>query len=130
MSEKKLPKRYAPRGLSDKALRLWKGVTTDFTLREDEYETLEHACREIDLIDALQARLDSDGVMTTGSMGQPVAHPLLAEIRQHRTALRGLMSALKIPDSPADSGAADAGKVSSMARKAAQTRWGQSYGSA
>ena len=78
MGEKKHPKRYAPRGLSEKALRVWRNITDGFTLREDEYELLESACREIDLIDSIQKAIDRDGLMLTGSMGQPVAHPLLA----------------------------------------------------
>ena len=130
MGEKKLPKRYAPRGLSEKALRVWRGVTDGFTLREDEYELLESACREIDLIDSIQKAIDRDGLMLTGSMGQPVAHPLLAELRQHRNVLRGMFAALKIPDGAVGDAAAEAGKVSSAARAAAQSRWSQSYGSA
>lgn len=126
MSEKK---RYAPRGLSDKALRTWRGVTDGFVLREDEYEMLESACREIDLIDNIQKAIDKDGLMLTGSMGQPVAHPLLAELRQHRNVLRSMFAALKIPDSGVES-ASDTGVVSAAARAAAQSRWSQSYGSA
>ena len=126
MSEKKATKRVAPRGLSDKAARLWHGVTDGFTLRDDEYELLEAACREIDLIARMQREIDQDGVMTTGSMGQPVAHPLLGEVRQHRVVLKGLLAALKIPED--EVAGHDSGMISAQARKAAMTRWGQAHG--
>lgn len=122
-------KRYAPRGLSEKALKLWHSVVDDYTLRGDEYEMLESACREVDLIATMQKRLDSDGLVTTGSMGQMVAHPLLVEVRQHRNVLRSMLAALKIPDTESAAVGTEAGNVSAMAREAARSRWSQSYGS-
>ena len=121
-------KRETPRGLSEKARRLWRETVEGFTLRADEYTLLEAACRELDLIEQMQSAITRQGLMITGSMGQPVAHPFISEIRQHRAQLTSILRALKIPD--ADAPDIQAGAVSSQARAAAQSRWSQSYGSA
>ena len=123
-------KRQAPPRLSDKARKLWQKTVTDFVLREDEFVLLEQACREVDLIDEMRRTLDREGLMLSGSMGQPVAHPLLAEVRQHRQQLASLLRALKIPDGDVGSGQVVDGSVSSQARAAAQTRWSQAHGAA
>jgi hypothetical protein len=52
-------------------------------------------------------------------MGQPVAAPLVTEIRQHRATLARLLGTLKLPDESSTQEAR-----SSAARKAAQARWG------
>lgn len=121
-------KREIPRGLSEKARRLWRETVEGFTLRADEYTLLEAACRELDLIEQMQSAITRQGLMITGSMGQSVAHPFISEIRQHRAQLTSILRALKIPD--ADAPDIQAGAVSSQARAAAQSRWSQSYGSA
>jgi hypothetical protein len=112
-----------PTGLGDKAMAVWKATTADFDLRADELQVLEDCCREVDLIDRLEAALAGADLIVEGSMGQPVASPLVTEIRQHRATLARLFASLKLP--------ADAGSESerqhersSAARKAAQARWG------
>ena len=121
-------KREVPRGLGEKSRRLWRETVDGFTLRADEYTLLEQACREVDLIEAMQKSLSEHGLIVTGSMGQPVANPFISEIRQHRAQLTSILRALKIPDGETPD--VQAGAVSSQARAAAQSRWSQSYGSA
>lgn len=101
---------------------MWKGITDKYSLRVDELYVLESACREIDLIDEMVERQKREDLIGVGSMGQPVAAPLIAELRQHRTTFANFMKQLKLPDE--DGRAAE--QVSEMARKAANARWGRS----
>lgn len=125
-----MSKKYpAPAGLSKKANARWNDVVRRWDLRPDELRVLEDACREMDIIDSLQKVLAKDGPLTTGSMGQVVAHPALGEIRQHRSVLAGLLRSLKLPDDAAGAGV-EAEARSSAARKAAQSRWAVHHGAA
>ena len=110
-----------PPNLGVEGRRFWREVLSQYLLRPDEVAVLEHACRTLSLIAQLQTELDASGLMVKGSMGQDVANPLLAEIRQQRNLLRALMKQLAIPDE--DGG--DPGALRSInARKAARARWG------
>ena len=88
----------APANLGDKALTLWKGTTERYDLRPDELRVLEDACRQVDLVDRLEAALVDGELIVRGSQGQPVANPLVQEIRQHRATLQRLLGSLKLPD--------------------------------
>jgi len=113
--------RTAPKGLGPSARKLWRDVTSKWDLRPDELRVLEDACREADLIDRLQVELDGEACELTvsGSMGQPVANPLIQEIRQHRGVFARLMGALKLNDD----GSGEEKSRSTSARAAAQARW-------
>lgn len=100
-STSKRPKR-APAKLGPRARRLWRDVTGTYQLRPDELALLEDACREVDIVDWLDVELRDAPLYSTGSAGQPVANPLLAEIRQHRNTLTSLLRSLKLPDDPSD----------------------------
>jgi len=115
-----MSKPTTPQGLGRKARRLWRGITTVYELRPDEARVLEDACREIDLIERLEEELakPETDLIVHGSMGQPVANPLVQEIRQHRATLRQLLASLKLPDD--EGGQVDA---STQAREAAARRW-------
>ena len=121
-------RREVPRGLGEKSRRLWRETVDGFTLRADEYTLLEQACRELDLIEAMQKSLAENGLIVQGSMGQPVANPFVSEIRQHRAQLTSILRALKIPDGDVGASGNQDGEVSSKARAAAQSRWSQAYG--
>lgn len=88
----------APAGLGATGRRRWRSVTAEFELRGDECRLLEHACRTVDELATLQAALANAEPMSVGSMGQPRAHPLYAEIRAHRDMLRRLLAAIDVPD--------------------------------
>lgn len=111
----------APEGLGPKALEVWTGIAGDYDLRTDERRVLEDACREIDLIERLEEALRTSDLIVTGSMGQPVASPLVQELRQHRGVLARLLGWLKLPDEEAPA----AGNTSAAARQAAMARWGR-----
>lgn len=113
-------KKAIPAGLGERAAALWEGVTSKYELRVDELYVLESCCREVDLIDSMVERQKSEDLIGKGSMGQPVAAPLVSELRQHRSTLAALMKQLKLPDE--DGRAAQ--NTSDAARKAANARWG------
>lgn len=108
-----------PTGLKAKAKALWKDTTESFDLRTDELRILEDACREVDLIERLETELKGSPLMVEGSMGQLVASPLVQELRQHRTTLKSLLAALKLPEDDAGS----KGTRATSARAAAEARW-------
>lgn len=98
MTKKKTPR--APKGLDTRGKRLWTEIHAVFDLSQDPHRAvlLEDACRTADLIDRLQAEVDSQDLRVRGSQGQPVAAPELAEIRQHRGTLATLLGKLALPD--------------------------------
>jgi hypothetical protein len=108
-----------PNGLGKTGRRMWKGLTGDYELRVDELVILESLCREADTIDRLESELASSELEVNGSQGQPVASPLLVEIRQHRATMVRLRDALRLPD---ESGSASS-KRSAAARDLANARW-------
>lgn len=117
----KLPARRRPAKLKTAGRRLWDDVTSSYSLRPDEVAVLEQACRELDLVGQLERELDGADLLVPGSRGQQIAHPLLGEVRQHRTTLRQLLRQLKLPDG--DGGGGDGGQRSTQAREAAYARW-------
>lgn len=132
-----MSKKYpAPAGLSKAANARWNDVVRRWDLRPDELSVLERACRTMDTITALEAVVEAEGLMTTGSMGQTVAHPALQEARQQSALLKSLWKSLKLPDEDSDSLAgispsslnATAGQRSAAARKAVQSRWASHHG--
>lgn len=120
----------APAGLSNRANKRWNDVVTRWDLRPDELRVLEDACREMDLVDALEELVGSEGLTATGSMGQVVIHPAVQEVRQHRSILASLLRSLKLPDEVAESAKETAGDRSSAARAAAMSRWTVHHGAA
>lgn len=117
--------RRPPRDLGVEGRKLWAAVTAELAEDElvpsaSEYRYLLDSCREADVIAGIQAAFEGQPHVVKGSQGQPVAHPLLAELRQHRATLAQLLARLKY-EPP------DAGKQhrwdSTDARAAAQARW-------
>lgn len=111
--------KVAPQGLGDAGQSLWADITSAYDLRPDELRILESACFEMDLIARMQVESVTGDLIVRGSQGQPVANPLVQELRQHRSTLRGLLGQLKLPDE--DGRAASA--RSEQARNAVNARW-------
>ena len=110
-----------PANLAASGGKMWDLVTGSYDLRPDEARVLEDACREADLIDQLAEALAEGSLMITGSQGQKVINPLVSELRQHRSTLKSLMQALKLPED--GDVERDAGERSTKARAAANARW-------
>jgi hypothetical protein len=69
----------------------------------------------------LEAAIDGADMIVPGYNGQPVAHPLLTEIRQHHLLISQTLARLKVdvPEEPGVLGVAGVNK----ARSAASARW-------
>lgn len=89
---------WKPSDLGERGSALWESVTSRYDLRPDELAILADAAHEADIIEKLKAEFDARDLITTGSMGQDVAAPHVSEIRQHRMALAGLLTKLRLPD--------------------------------
>jgi hypothetical protein len=84
---------------------------------------LEMACRTADDVARLQAALDGADLIMTGSMRQPVGHPLLAELpRASHALLAAQFRQLALADD------APAGRKSLRHQRAAQVRWARTGG--
>lgn len=108
-----------PDALGEGGRALWRDVIGPWELRPDETRLLHAACRTLDEIERMQDVLAEADPVVTGSKGQVRPHPLIAEVRAHRLALRQLLGSLGIewPDAPGASEGSTAG------RKLARARW-------
>lgn len=113
----------APTGLGTDGRGLWRDVLGAYELDPQEVRILREAGRLLDEIRKVEAVLDAaPSLVTRGSQGQDVGHPLLAELRQHRAAYEKLMKALDLPDATGNSAPSDGQRRSATANAA---RWGQ-----
>lgn len=108
-----------PANLGAEATQVWDEITGTYRLRPDELRILEEACREIELVDRLEEALKDADLVVRGSQGQPVANPLVQEVRQHRQVVKSLLGSLKLPD---EDGRQQESR-SASARAAANARW-------
>lgn len=88
--------RQMPDGFGAAGTKLWSAVTGGLVLDEHEALALRELCRTADILDTLQAVVDSDGVLADSSQGVRV-HPALIELRQQRIAFARLASAMQLP---------------------------------
>lgn len=110
-----------PEELGEAGARLWRDVRRDWRLRPDEDRLLLAACRTMDELGRMEAALAAADPVVAGSKGQTRAHPLIAEVRAHRLALKALLAGLGIEDAV---GGEELGAARSDAgRKLAQQRW-------
>jgi hypothetical protein len=100
---------------------LWRAVHDAYTPDPGDEEVLLEAGRTVDELARLERALDDEpSIVSSGSRGQPVAHPLLDEVRRHRATLAALVGALSIP---ADDSRAARPSTSELAQRAALHRW-------
>ncbi len=114
-----------PKGLQPRGRALWqsidKGLPDGWELDERERAILVLAARQADDLARLEALIAKHGAMVTGSAGQPVLNPAIAEARQARIAIDRLLGKLELPDEQEEP-RSEAGK---RARHAARARWDQ-----
>jgi hypothetical protein len=110
----------APVGLGKAGRAQWSTITKSYKLRPDELTVLEDACRTSDMLSALTDAWIGDGspMTTSGSMGQLVIHPLIAEMDKHRKSRAAFLRQLALPD-------ADEVPATNQHRSAAVTKWQQ-----
>jgi hypothetical protein len=116
-----------PDGLGTAGAELWADVTgmrgpngEPLVFSTAEIVTLRLACRQADDLAALEKRLAEDGLVTTGSKGQPKLSGLVIEARLSRAALAKLIGQLSLPEEGEGEGLSPAQR---KAVRAAQHRW-------
>lgn len=114
------PVETVPESLGERGSALWHDLQTKFEFDPHEEEILLETCRALDVIDSLAAAVATDGVMLTGSKGQPVLNSAVAELRQQQASFARLAAQLNLMD--ASLGAVISAR-SSASRAAAQKRW-------
>lgn len=118
-----------PPGMGPEGALLWADIVAEMaedgllpTSRDRRW--LLDACRTADSIADLEQALKGAERVVRGSQGQPVAHPLIAEIRQHRVTLSALLARVSMT-AQEDAGVGTGGRTtSSQARAAAFVRHG------
>lgn len=106
----------APVTLGPTGRRLWRDIVRKWDLRPDELRILLDAGATADLVDDLAGALETAGVTSTGSKGQPRVNPLVPELQRARDLLARLLGKLDLPDAPKSF-------ASQRASDAARTRW-------
>jgi len=87
-----------PPHLGSAGTALWRSVWAEYdSLDPRETALLGHACRQSDTIADLESLLKSDGLVVTGSTGQPRLNQVVAELRQARLAVSRLLADLDLP---------------------------------
>lgn len=104
---------------------LWSETLVEYELSSSEKAVLLQACRTLDMIGTMQRRVKRDGIVTTGSMGQVVAHPLVGELRQYRALFSQLIRTLDLPDLELP---VEPDIVPNQRRGAVLSSWGKAYG--
>lgn len=108
-----------PAGLGPAGKGLWRSLVDVYLLDPREVAQLSAACRQADDVALLEAELANDGVIVTGSKGQPRLSGVVAELRQGRLAVSRLLGDLALPDLDQKPMTAR----SARAKKAADFRW-------
>ncbi|WP_326826448.1 P27 family phage terminase small subunit [Streptosporangium sp. NBC_01756] len=111
-----------PDDLGEAGSALWDRLTDDLEFDPWEVEIVEAACRQRDDIALLERVIAAEGVITTGSQGQPRLSAVVTEVRQSRLALAKLLAELRMPSMEEEAGKPMNG-ASRRAQAAANTRW-------
>jgi hypothetical protein len=109
----------SPKDLGARGRSFWTSTVSVFELNESETRLLHECCRILDELDELREVVVREGVSSTGSTGQTVAHPALAAMSSHRGLLGRLLTQLDLPYED------DVARTPSQIRasRAASSRW-------
>lgn len=109
----------APPNLGAAGKALWKSIAGEYELSGVELAVLASACRQADDVALLEKLLRADGLIVSGSQGQPRLNAAITELRQGRLATAKLLAELRLPaeDQPALSPA------SLRSQRASNQRW-------
>ncbi|ADT97880.1 hypothetical protein [Mycolicibacterium gilvum] len=92
------PKPRPPAGLGAGGRKLWRDLVENFEFDGAEPRLLAELCRQVDLVDALAAAVDTHGVMVpTADGGGVKLNTAVTELRQARLAVARLIAALRLP---------------------------------
>lgn len=115
-----MTRKRVPDGLGSAGSAFFRQVHEAYELDARDGPVLLEVCRTLDEIDALQAVIATEGVMSVGSKAQPVEHPAMAGLRAHRLTLDRLLVRLGLPDAEEN---APLTATQIRAKAAAQARW-------
>lgn len=128
-----LPPPPPPDGLDAAGVALWNSIVQVYDLGPGDLRTLLDASKEADLIAYIEADWVSKGkpTETRGSRNQIVAYPALDQLRHHRSTMKSLLAALKLPvledeeEDPGDYVRIEIGKMtkSEVGKAGAKARW-------
>lgn len=108
----------APAGLGVRGAREWELIWTagsSWLAPSQDYAWVEIIARAWDDIEGFRAKVAQDGLIQKGSMGQVIAHPLIASIRQAETQIQKSLSVLGFsPSDRARLGLAEIKRVSKL----------------
>ena len=114
-----------PSDLMAEGRELWAKTLAEYDMSANERAVLLQACRTLDMIGTMQRRVKRDRIVTKGSMGQTVAHPLVGELRQYRGLFSQLSRTLDLPDLE---NSVELDIVPNQKRGAVLSSWGKAYG--
>ena len=119
-----MPTVKPPKSLQSAGKALWESIASKYVLRADEVSRLEQACKTSDVIAMLEDSWRDLGfpMVSKGSMGQEVIHPLIGEIRTQRASIASLLAGLKLPDDEAGA------EPVNQQRDAANSKWATGRG--
>lgn len=85
-----------PRAMGRRGKLEWKKIWAagPWISSSQDYHWVEQICRAYDEIQVYRSTVERDGLVQTGSQGQPVAHPLISEIRRCEQTIRSCLSIL------------------------------------
>ena len=83
-----------PRGLGTRGRSEWCKIwdAGPWLNPSQDYPWVEQIARAYDEITAYRKTIEKDGLVQKGSMGQPIAHPLIAEVRKCEATIRQCLS--------------------------------------
>ncbi len=115
-----------PKGLAAEGRALWRVICADaagqgLELDARELVWLRHAAKLADRIGELETAMAAQQLIVEGHAKQPVANPLLGEIRQNQALLAQTLGRLRLEVAESSSGQAVTGN---RHRAAALARWG------
>lgn len=94
MSSSSSPIPKPPPGLGPRGRAFWRAVLADLELESHEIRLLEESCRTLDRLEALDAVIRRQGLLTPDGK----AHPALVEARLQGVTLARLIASLRLPD--------------------------------
>ena len=103
----------APTRLSPEAKKLWTSISDEFSVDDPSgLQLLGIVCESLDLMRKAQARVKVDGLTCRDRYGAIRAHPMLATIRDARSAMLAALRDLHLDIEPPARGAGRLGRTS------------------
>ena len=109
-----------PEGLQARGAAIWESIMADLDGEAYDVALVLELCRIADTLEGLAAVVARDGLTVSGSAGQTVIHPAVAEARQQQAAFARLLTQLNLET--VDVGAVLSPRQAS-AKQAAVKRW-------